>query len=89
MKSGIDEMRRASETAMMFAPHNVAFADRQQFVRNLGWLMAQTREGIIGCELGEDEVVTITFRGERTSRVNVNADSYMAIIRDVTRNYDY
>lgn len=85
MKSGFSEMQRASESAMMFAPDNIAFEDRKLFVKNLGWLLAQTREQVVGCELDDNEIVTITFIGGGTRKVNVNLDSYTAIVRDVSK----
>ena len=87
MKSKTDELVRASESAMMFAPDDVALADRKQFVRNLGWLLSQTRDQLISCELDDDDIVTITYSGGGTRRVNVRMDSYAAIVRDVAKVY--
>lgn len=77
------ELKRASETAAMFADRDAAMADRKQFVENYGWLLTQTREGIVGAYLDDQEVVHVVFRGGHEKRVNVAMDSYMAIIRDV------
>ena len=76
---------RASETAAMFMPTEKALEDGKLFVHNLGELLAQTREQVISCELDDNEIVTITFIGGGTRRVNVNMDSYTAIIRDVAK----
>lgn len=81
------ENKRASEGAMMWAPDEVALEDRKQFVRNLGWLLSQTRDGLISCELDDNEIVTITYFGGGTREVNVRADSYAAIVRDVAKNF--
>lgn len=59
---------------------------RKQFVHNLGELLAQTREGIIGAELSNNELVTVTYSNGYTRRINVDMDSYIAIIRDVTKH---
>lgn len=52
---------RASETAAMFMTNEKALEDRKLFVHNLGKLLSQTREGVISCELDDNEIVTITF----------------------------
>lgn len=79
-------MNRANESAMMFASEAEDRADRKLFVENLGWLLSQTREGVECCELSDDEIVTIHYKGGGTRKVNVNLDSYAAIIRDVAKN---
>lgn len=76
---------RANETAVMFMANEKALEDRKLFVHNLGKLLSQTREGVISCELDDNEIVTITFIGGGTRKVNVNMDSYTAIIRDVAK----
>ena len=59
--------------------------DRKLFVHNLGLLLSQTREGIKSCELDDDEIVTVNYRSGYKLKVNVNMDSYMAIVRDVIK----
>lgn len=76
---------RASETAAMFMPTEKALEDRKLFVHNLGELLSQTREDVISCELDDNEIVTITYKGGGTHKVNVYMDSYTAIIRDVAK----
>ncbi len=76
------EFCRADEVSAAFADSK-AKKDRAAFVHNLGILLSQTREGIVGCELDGNEVVTIRFKHGAVRRVNVECDSYMAIIRDV------
>ena len=76
---------RANETAVMFMANEKALEDRKLFVHNLGELLSQTREGVISCELDDNEIVTITYKGGGTHKVNVNMDSYTAIIRDVAK----
>lgn len=63
-----------------------ALSDRKAFVRNLGVLLSQTRDDVVGADLGEDEVVTIRYRGGGVHRVNVNMDSYAAIVYDVAKH---
>lgn len=63
-----------------------ALVDREAFVHNLGVLLSQTREGVVKCELiDKGDTVVITFKGGATRTVNVHADSYAAIIRDVMK----
>lgn len=75
----------ANETMAMFMEPAEEWSDRCLFVENLGKLLAQTREGIEGCRLLEGEIVVVTFKCGYTIQVNVNCDSYAAIIKDVTR----
>ena len=79
------QRERANETAMMFASAEEDKADRKLFVKNLGWLLSQTREGVERCELDDKEIVTIYFRDGATNKVNVNMDSYTAIVKDVAK----
>lgn len=79
------EYIRANETQAMFVSDDLALKDRKQFVHNLGELLSQTREGIVDAELDDDEIVTVTYKGGHTVQINVNMDSYLAIIRDVTK----
>ena len=70
---------------MMFKSDEENRADRALFVHNLGILLSQTREGITGAYLTDHETVVVTYRDGYTEEINVRADSYLAIIRDVTR----
>lgn len=78
----------ANETMAMFMEPVDQWSDRCLFVENLGKLLAQTRENVEGCRLLEGEIVVVTFKNgytRQTRHVNVNCDSYAAIIKDVTR----
>ena len=62
--------------------------DRRLFVRNLGWLLSQTRCGVVSCELYEDqdrEYVIARYDHGGKREIDVTADSYLAIIKDVTK----
>ena len=74
-----NELRAASRS------DSAAYHDRQLFVANLGTTLSQTREGIVGAYLDETELVHVVFRNGHEHLVNVRCDSYMAIIRDVTK----
>lgn len=78
------ERKRADETKAFYLDKEDSLVDRKLFVHNLGELLSQTREGIIGCELDDDDIVTIYFIGG-TTKVNVKLDSYFAIIKDVIK----
>ena len=63
--------------------------DRQLFVRNLGWLLSQTRCGVVSCELYGDqdrEYVIARYDHGGKREIDVTADSYLAIVRDVARH---
>lgn len=89
---GAIEMYLANESHPALATnpylHDV---DKAMFVRNLGALLAQTREGVVGCEYHNDrknqkEMVTVTFSNGYKKTINVTMDSYLAVIRDVCGN---
>lgn len=84
-------MERANETAAMFMTDQKAIEDRELFVRNLGWLLSQTRDQLVSCELVNaeqgDEHVVVTYKGGGTRKINTHMDSYAAIVRDVARYY--
>ena len=77
----------ANETDMMFASEADRLVDRKQFVRNLGWLLTQTRDGVDYCELSDDDIVTVYYLHGGKKEINVAGDSYAAIIRDVARRF--
>lgn len=84
-------MERANETAAMFMTDQEAIEDRELFVRNLGWLLSQTRDQLVSCELVNaeqgDEHVVVTYKGGGTRKINTHMDSYAAIVRDVAKYY--
>ena len=84
-------MERANETAAMFMTDQEAIEDRELFVRNLGWLLSQTRDQLVSCELINaeqgDEHVVVTYKGGGTRKINTHMDSYAAIVRDVARRF--
>ena len=62
--------------------------DRRLFVRTLGWLLSQTRCGVVSCELYGDqdrEYVIARYDHGGKREIDVTADSYLAIIKDVTK----
>lgn len=76
----------ANETCAAYYSKEGAYRDRQRFVEHLGSLLSMTREGILCAYLDENETVHVVYRNGYEKLTNVNADSYMAIIRDVTKN---
>lgn len=84
-------MERANETMAGFMNEKDAIRDREQFVKNLGWLLSQTRDGVVSCELIDAEKPTehvlVTYRGGGTRRICVHMDSYAAIVRDVAKGF--
>lgn len=84
-------MERANETLAGLMATEGMIRDREQFVRNLGWLLSQTRDGVAGCDLinaGQPgEHVLVTYRGGGTRKIGTYMDSYAAIVRDVARRF--
>ena len=81
-------MAKADEVSAAYWNNDAALADRKLFVQNLGELLSQTREGILAARLDNDEFVTVIRRKGDPIRVNVNMDSYFAIIKDVVKAID-
>lgn len=79
----LGQMRKANEAKTAYMDKEEANLDKQRFVSNLGWLMSQTRDGVLRAELEDNDTVVITYFGGGTHRVNIAMDSYAAIIRDV------
>lgn len=85
------ELNRANETLAGFMTTEDEIRDREIFVHNLGWLLSQTRDGVVGCELINAEQVgehvLVTYKGGGTRKINTHRDSYAAIVRDVARRF--
>ena len=79
----------ANEARAAFMSEEDAIRDREIFVHNLGELLTQTREGVVGCDLidaeKDNEHVVITFAGGSVRRIGTYMDSYAAIIKDVLK----
>lgn len=84
-------MERANESMAMLMDEQDAIRDREQFVRNLGELLSQTRDGVVSCELIDaekpSEHVVVTYRNGYTKKIWTHMDSYAAIVRDVARRF--
>ena len=82
-------MTRANETAAAYMSDEDAIRDREQFVRNLGDLLSQTRESVVKCELFDAETpfeqVCVTYKSGYERWIRTYMDSYAAIIRDVAK----
>ena len=78
-------LEKANEAAMMFADDADAIEDRGRFVRNVGRLAAQTREGVKRIDYlgGEPELVRIVYKDGHRQEINISHDSYAAITRDI------
>lgn len=84
-------LHRANETRAAYMSDKDMIRDRERFVWNLGWLLSQTRDGVVSCELIDAEKYTehvlVTYKGGGTRKINTYFDSYAAIIRDVARRF--
>ena len=75
-------LKKANETSAFLLGKDNITKDKEQFARNIGWLFSQTRLGVVGAELKGD-VITMTFDSGYALHVNVEGDSYFAMIKDV------
>lgn len=67
-------------------PEPFAKEAKAEFVKNLGWLLSQTRAGVSRCEyIPRHELVRVYFDDGFSIKVNVKADSWTAIITDVLK----
>ena len=82
---------RANETAAAFMSDEDAIRDRELFVQNLGILLSQTCDGVVGCELIDAETpfekVRVTYKGGGERWIGTYMDSYAAIVRDVAKRF--
>lgn len=74
-------MEKANEKVMAGKPAAQALADRKLFVRNLGWLLSQTRQRIESCALSDDGIIIVKYPNGRIWRFEIGDDSYLDIIR--------
>lgn len=84
-------MEYANETSAMFADEEQAQRDRNLFVENVGKLAAQTRAGVEKIErkrTDDEELAVIYYKGGGKRCVNIHADSYTAIVRDIFKYID-
>lgn len=77
-----------SETKAMFYDDEAAQSDRADFVRNVGALASQTREGVVSIEyapesMNETELAVIHYKNGTIKKVNIRYNSYAAIVRDI------
>ena len=80
-----------NETKAMFMDDEAALADREEFVRNVGSLASQTRAGVVSIDYlpeteNETELAVILFKGGAKKYINIRANSYTAIVRDIFNN---
>ena len=82
---------RANEAMAAFMSDEDAIHDREIFVHNLGWLLSQTRDNVVSCELIDAEKptehVVVTYRNGYTKKIGTYVDSYAAIVRDVASRF--
>lgn len=74
-----------SESAMMFASAEENLEEKKKFVKNFGILLSQTRAGVHDAYLDDDDIVHVRYYSGAETLINVHADSYMAIIRDLSQ----
>lgn len=84
-------MTKANETMAAFMSDEDMIRDREKFVWNLGWLLSQTRDGVVSCDLinaeQPGEHVLVTYKGGGTQKIGTYMDSYAAIVRDVAKRF--
>ena len=84
-------MKRANERNAFLL--NKVKEDKALFIKNLGWLLSQTRKDIVECvyfcrEWPSGficEFMDIKFTNNRQIRVDITLDSYIDIIDDAIR----
>lgn len=87
-------MKRANERNAFLL--NKCKEDKALFVKNLGWLLSQTRKDIVECKYISKEwtnnllveFVVIKFGNGDETRVNIHMDNYVEIIKDVIREIE-
>ena len=59
--------------------------NKKEFLSVLEATLIHANLGVIGCSLIDENTVQITFQGNGTRRVNIEADSFGAIILDIMK----
>lgn len=77
------QMEHADETAAMSIDEHEAFSDRQHFVINIGILLHQTRKNIKSIYLTKDDVAHVVYENDTEKTINVEGDSYQAMVLDI------
>lgn len=62
------------------------FESKEYFVKKLGELLSMTRDCVEYCRLIDENTVEITYKNGYVKHVNICCNSYLAIIKDVTKN---
>ena len=79
-----------NENDTMFTEdETIVFSQRSDFVHNVGVLASQTREGVDRIEYVRDndvELAKIVYKKGHEVYVNINHDSFCAIVRDIFKN---
>lgn len=87
-------MTEANESKRSMMSETERDADKRIFLKNLAWLLKQTREEVVNivlitnAERGEEyaRVECVSHRGEEYYLdVNIHCDSYTAIIYDIAK----
>lgn len=60
-------------------------ANKEIFVVSLGTLLSLTRCGVKSCQLIDKDTLQIVFEDGWTKKVNIEGDSFLAIIKDVLK----
>lgn len=60
--------------------------DKKEFIATLEKTLANAKLDVIALELLDNDTVEITFKGGGRRKVNIEADSYGAIILDVVKH---
>lgn len=60
--------------------------DKKEFIVTLETTLANANLDVIALELLDNDTVEITFKGGGRRKVNIEADSYGAIILDVVKH---
>lgn len=60
--------------------------DRKEFIVTLETTLTNAKLDVIALELLDNDTVEITFKGGGRRKVNIEADSYGAIILDVVKH---
>lgn len=60
--------------------------DKKEFIATFETTLVNANLNVISLELLDNDTVQITFKGNGKRKVNIEADSYGAIILDVMKN---
>lgn len=84
-EEGAMYLRQDEKTCVWKDAEELRYFDKALFVRNVGWLLSQTREGVESACMIDENTASIVYNNGSTRDVNIEMCSYLAIVKEICR----